>query len=132
MALRAVADGFELSATIRDKQCTLHYPAELQQAQKPPHDNIIRQLTKLGDTIYACEEVDIPADFNYFIPNSLLSDMRRQLVEKLVSQGDGSFVTSRDATRKPLHETYSYPYLNNIANQVARDFYGVKELTVMS
>ena len=129
MALRAVADGFELSATIRDKQCTLHYPAELQQAQKPPHDNIIRQLTKLGDTIYACEEVDIPADFNYFIPNSLLSDMRRQLVEKLVSQGDGSFVTSRDATRKPLHETYSYPYLNNIANQVARDFYGVKELT---
>ena len=129
MALRAVADGFELSATIPDKQCTLHYPAELQQAQKPPHDNIIRQLTKLGDTIYACEEVDIPADFNYFIPNSLLSDMRRQLVEKLVSQGDGSFVTSRDATRKPLHETYSYPYLNNIANQVARDFYGVKELT---
>ena len=73
--------------------------------------------------------MDIPADFNYFIPNSLLSDMRRQLVEKLVSQGDGSFVTSRDATRKPLHETYSYPYLNNIANQVARDFYGVKELT---
>ena len=129
MALRAVADGFELSATIRDKQCTLHYPAELQQAQKAPHNNIIRQLTKLGDTIYACEEVDIPADFNYFIPNSLLSDMRRQLVEKLVSQGDGSFVTSRDATRKPLHETYSYPYLNNIASQVARDFYGVKELT---
>ena len=129
MALRAVADGFELSATIHDKQCTLHYHAELQQAQKPPHDNIIRQLTKLGDTIYACEEVDIPADFNYFIPNSLLSDMRRQLVEKLVSQGNGSLVTSRDATRKPLHETYSYPYLNNIANQVARDFYGVKELT---
>ena len=129
MALRAVADGFELSATIHDKQCTLHYPAEHQQAQKLPHDNINRQLTKLGDTIYVCEEVDIPADFNYFIPNSLLSDMRRQLVEKLVSQGDGSFVTSRDATRKPLHETYSYPYLNNIANQVARDFYGVKELT---
>ena len=129
MALRAVADGFELSATIHDKQCTLHYPAELQQAQKPPHDNIIRQLTKLGDTIYACEEVDIPADFNYFIPNSLLSDMRRQLVEKLVSQGDGSLVTSRNATKKPLPVTYSYPYLNNIANQVARDFYGVKELT---
>lgn len=129
IVLRAVADGFELSATIHDKQCTLHYHAELQQAQKPPHDNIIRQLTKLGDTIYACEEVDIPADFNYFIPNSLLSDMRRQLVEKLVSQGNGSLVTSRDATRKPLHETYSYPYLNNIANQVARDFYGLKELT---
>ena len=129
IVLRAVADGFELSATIHDKQGTLHYHAELQQAQKPPHDNIIRQLTKLGDTIYACEEVDIPADFNYFIPNSLLSDMRRQLVEKLVSQGNGSLVTSRDATRKPLHETYSYPYLNNIANQVARDFYGLKELT---
>ena len=86
MALRAVSDGFELSAAIVGSdqaapERTLHYPAEHQQAQKPPHDNIVRQLTKLGDTIYTCSEVDIPADFNFFIPNSVLSDMRRQLVE---------------------------------------------------
>ena len=129
MVLRAVSDGFELSATIHDKQCVLHYPAALQQAQKPPHDNIIRQLTKLGDTIYTCSEVDIPEDFNYFIPNSLLSDMRRQLVEKLASQRDGSFVTSRNTVEKPPRETYPYPYLYNIANRMACDFYGTSEKT---
>ena len=80
MALRAVSDGFELSAVNQ----VVHVPAEHQLAQRPQRDNIIRQLTKLGDTIYTCSEVDIPADFNYFIPNSLLSDMRRQLVEVLL------------------------------------------------
>ena len=152
MALRAVADGFELSATIHDKQSTLHYPAEHQQAQKPPHDNIIRQLTKLGDTIYTCADVDIPADFNYFIPNSVLSDMRRQLVEIIKRKEESELgfaacyrrdarkrkentpaAVSRDNTNLfPLSSflfPLKHPYLYNIANQVARDFYGAKELT---
>ena len=127
MTLRDVADGFELSASIHDKKYTLHYPAALQQAQKPPHDNIIRQLTKLGDTIYVCEAVDIPAGFNYFIPNSLLSDMRRQLVEKLVSQREEPL--QLDVAKPSACAPYAYPYLNNIANQMARDFYGAKELS---
>ena len=127
MALRAVADGFELSASVHDKKYTLYYPAALQQAQKPPHDNIIRQLTKLGDTICVCEEVDIPAGFNYFIPNSLLSDMRRQLVEKLVSQREDPLQIK--AAKLGAYVPYAYPYLNNIANQMARDFYGAKELS---
>ena len=127
MALRAVADGFELSASVHDKKYTLYYPAALQQAQKPPHDNIIRQLTKLGDTICVCEEVDIPAGFNYFLPNSLLSDMRRQLVEKLVSQREDPLQIK--AAKPGAYVPYAYPYLNNIANQMARDFYGAKELS---
>ncbi|MBQ6179074.1 MAG: U32 family peptidase, partial [Bacteroidales bacterium] len=102
LSLRAVADGFTLSASIlplsRGSQRgsdqpplsdskhmgtvpLIHISANHIPAQKPPHDNIIRQLSKLGDTIYTCSSVDIPADFNYFIPNSVLSDMRRSLVE---------------------------------------------------
>ena len=102
---------------------------EHQQAQKPPRENIIRQLSKMGDTIYICEEVSIPDDFNYFIPNSVLSDMRRQLIEKLNNHGDRSLMVSQAVIKdsSPVI-SYPYPYLYNIANHVARDFYGAKEL----
>lgn len=42
-------------------------------AQKPQHDNIVRQLSKLGGTIYECREVEIKnqAD-NYFIQAAYL------------------------------------------------------------
>ena len=75
LSLRAVDGGFELSAG----DVSTFLAAEHQQAQKPPRENIIRQLSKLGDTIYECEGVDIPANFNYFIPNSVLTEMRRRL-----------------------------------------------------
>jgi putative protease len=129
MALRAVSDGFELSA---DNHVVIHWPSEHQQAQKPPHDNIVRQLTKLGDTIYTCDEVAIPEDFNYFIPNSILSDMRRALVEKLLSQKDDSSVVSHDVVRNTSHsDTPSYPnsYCYNISNRLSQQFYGAKELS---
>jgi putative protease len=143
LALRAVDDGFELSVNQGD--CPLcaeftkymgtvpmiHLPSEHIPAQKPPHENIIRQLSKLGDTVYTCSGVDIPDDFNYFIPNSVLSEMRRSLVEKLVSQRDGSFVTSRDITKEPvsLIPSYPYTYLYNISNRLSQQFYGLSEKT---
>jgi putative protease len=127
LSLRAVDDGFELG-TMNQK---IRFRADHIPAQKPPHENIIRQLSKLGDTIYTCSSVDIPADFNYFIPNSVLSDMRRALVEKLVSQGDGSFVTSiADVTKEPSPcDTYPYTYLYNISNHLSQQFYGAKNLS---
>jgi len=126
LSLRAVADGFELSV-VNHRDSIVHFSAEHQMAQKPQRENIIRQLTKFGDTIYTCEEVDIPEDFNYFIPNSVLADMRRQLVEKMVIQGDGSFVTS--AITKEPSPCYPYPYLYNISNRLSQQFYGAKQLT---
>ena len=126
IALRAVDDGFELSAG----EVSVHFVAEHQIAQKSPRENLVRQLSKLGDTIYTCTAVDIPEDFNYFIPNSQLSEMRRQLVEKLASDSSSSRDSrnSRDS-RKSSHPGYPYPYLYNISNQKACDFYGAKGLT---
>ena len=128
ISLCAVDGGFTLSALNQ----TIHFSVEHLQAQKPPHENIVRQLSKLGDTIYTCSAVDIPNDFNYFIPNSVLSEMRRTLVEKLVSQTDGSSVTSRTITKEPSPcdiPSYPYTYLYNISNHLSRQFYGVKDLS---
>ena len=131
MSLHATEDGFSLSATIHDQTCTVLVSQEHQVAQKSPRENIIRQLTKLGDTIYMCSEVDIPSDFNYFIPNSVLSEMRRQLVDQfcqlnLAQKPEALPIRGRNESSPPA---YPYPYLYNISNRLSQRFYNAEELT---
>ena len=146
ISLQAIAEGFELTATILSQSSalaplTVSFTAEHQEAQKPPRENIIHQLSKLGDTIYVCSEVEIPADFNFFIPNSLLSEMRRSLTDQLQrlgmkTQTHASAVaeaqektTDRQATAVGTPPAYSYPYLYNISNRLSQTFYGANQKT---
>ena len=140
MHLSATADGFSLSAD----GMTVSVPCEHQTAQKPQQENIQRQLSKLGGTIYECAEVTFDADFAYFIPNSVLSELRRLLVEALInpdgktvrhtvlggSLTDGHTVLGGFATEHAsAPPRYPHAYLYNIANQQARDFYQASGLT---
>ena len=144
ISLQAIAEGFELTATILSQSSalaplTVSFTAEHQEAQKPPRENIIRQLSKLGDTIYVCSEVEIPADFNFFIPNSLLSEMRRSLTDHLQRLGMKTQThasaeaqekaTDRQATAVGTPPAYSYPYLYNISNRLSQTFYGANQQT---
>ena len=133
LRLDATPDGFSLSA----EGVTVTIPCEHQQAEKPQRDNIVRQLSKMGGTPYECSGVELPADFNYFIPSSLLADLRRQWVELY---GDGSrdsgsrdsdsrASVSRASVPRASIPKYPYPYLYNISNHAAAAFYGVKEPT---
>ena len=120
----------------------IHIRAEHIQAQKPPHENIIRQLSKLGDTIYTCSGIDIPADFNYFIPNSLLSDMRRSMVALLSGNVECGVWNENSSAAESAHDSnltphstlhtprqYDHPYLYNISNRLSQQFYGTTEKT---
>lgn len=128
IVLRAVDDGYELSAG----DVAVHVTASHQLAEKSPRENLVRQLSKLGDTIYACTAVDVPEDFNYFIPNSQLSDMRRRLM-KLLRSADTyaadypiqSNLTPRSTLRTPRN--YPYPYLYNISNRLSAEFYATEK-----
>ena len=133
MHLSQTPDGYSLAA----EGVTVTIQCEHQQAEKPQHDNIVRQLSKLGGTIYECSGVDLPAGFGYFIPNSTLTDLRRRLVEAL--NGDGSrCVMPMTQKNRPQHARsqharpqyapshfYDHPYLYNIANRLSCEFYGV-------
>ena len=121
VALRAVDDGFELSAN----GVTVHFDAEHQLAQKSPRENIVRQLSKLGDTIYECAEVVVPDDFNFFIPNSQLSDMRRQLIDAM-GQAKREVKQARVGKNLGVKEL---SYQNNISNHQSAAFYGTNELS---
>ena len=104
-------------------------------AQKPQHDNIVRQLSKLGGTIYECREVEIKnqAD-NYFIPSSILTELRRNLMEDIEKNADisseekavSNHLSNAEGDNKVQawqREYDKYGYLYNIANKSAHEFY---------
>ena len=123
--LRAVPEGFTLTA----QGVSVRISCEHQEARKSPIENIRIQLSKLGDTIYSCEDVDIPDDFNYFIPNSVLSDMRRALIAELQNNRTGGQAPCEVTKRSQIAEypLYSQDYLHNISNQLSQRFYGANE-----
>ena len=123
--LRAVPEGFTLTA----QGVSVRISCEHQEARKSPIENIMIQLSKLGDTIYSCEDVDIPDDFNYFIPNSVLSDMRRALIAELQNNRTGGQAPCEVTKRSQIAEypLYSQDYLHNISNQLSQRFYGANE-----
>ncbi len=135
MTLEVTADGFSLISG----EIAVELSCEHQEAQKPQRENILRQLTKLGGTPYECNDVTLADDFNYFIPSSLLADLRRQLVASLMDQSvtpknnsalsPQTSVKNNDSTFCPQPSAPKYPYLYNISNRLACDFYGVPEAT---
>lgn len=126
LQLGVTSDGFTLSA--EGTSVTISF--EHQQAAKPPRENIIRQLSKLGGTFFECSGVDMPADFNYFIPSSLLSDMRRQLVEALSAQmGSTSHHSNASSSGQTSSSAPVSHYDPNIANRLSQQFYDSDRLT---
>ena len=125
MRLDVTDDGFALSAD----GVKVSIPCEHQQAEKPQRENIIRQLSRLGGTPYECSRVAFPDGFNYFIPSSLLAELRRKLVEGAAFEGRmcrlrGSNVPpSRVEGAAFAGRRYGLPYLYNISNRLARGFY---------
>ena len=136
MSLTATADGFLLQMG-----CTrVSVVCEHQEAVHSQRDNIVRQLSKLGGTPYECAEVRIPDDFNYFIPSSVLADMRRKVVSLY---RDSSETTCSKKSSETPHfkgetsdkpqskpEPYTYHYQYNVSNSVSRDFYCNHDISV--
>ena len=125
LSLRPTDEGFCLSSG----DVAVELPIVHQTAEKPQRENIIRQLTKLGNTPYECSEVDLPEDFNYFIPSSQLAELRRQLVYGLAHKPHESYESHRPYEPHRPNEPYPSSHLYNIANREACRFYGVDSPT---
>ncbi len=136
MELSATDNGFALTISVQntDITTTATITTGHQQAKKPQHDGICTQLSKLGNTVYECVGIKIPDGFDYFIPNSLLSDLRRQACENLTTACEDMTVSPdcgnrlRNALSIGTRETFSRPPYHsttelNIANDNAHSFY---------
>lgn len=49
-------------------------------------NNIIDKLSRLGDSVYALKDLKLNLTHNYFVPQSILNNLRRQLLEQINSQ----------------------------------------------
>lgn len=119
-----------LEAGIKDLQCKVAASREitLDTAKNPQMENIKKQLSKLGNTEFAVDGISLqPAEFPWFVPNSLLSDMRRECVEQLENRNTatpGTKSVDKNRTAPAGHfSMYPMPYMYNIANRLAEEFY---------
>ena len=86
LTLVDVEDGFELKAQIQGcKEYSMLFKAEHQLARTDQTPGVIELLSKLGDTIYEAEDVEIRFSQSWFIPRSILSGWRRMFIEKLLT-----------------------------------------------
>lgn len=152
-----VVDGFLATANIfKSVEQGLYYkaaevftPMQLQCAKRSQHDNMIAQMRKFGESKYECKHVVLKNDIDAaFIPNSVLSNVRRELIQKLdqritdelnrslISGMDRNFFANpyrldqpgereaksqKELTWQPEYGKWRYTY--NIANDAAVDFY---------
>ena len=104
-------------------------------ARREQQDNIRTQLSKLGNTPFEASKVVVGLSENWFVPSSLLADMRRRGVEKLLEARRARYPRE---TVKRVQPSVSIPfperqltYLGNVANGKARSFYqdhGVEQI----
>ena len=130
MKLAVIPNGFELTADDGRRQATTTINCEHTKAQKPQTENIMRELSKLGNTVYECKEVILPPGFDLFIPASRLSELRRRCLASILSVDGRATASTKETTAGKPH-TYIYnnvepdmkPYMLNVSNGLARTFY---------
>lgn len=108
-----------------------------EKAQKSQHDNIVKQLEKLGNTVWTANEIYInnSAD-EFFIPSSRLAAVRRELLEALentpvANHTDKQAVDETATNSVNANNTVYADTINiaNVANTTAQNYYathGVK------
>lgn len=147
--IKASAEGLHIEAKTWDEKLHINLQKDisLEKAQKSQVDNIKRQISKFGNTIFTVEDVIVePTDFPWFIPNSILAEIRRQATDELMgrlsemSENQKDTKTKDQAQQLPdngkvsFHSisSYQHPYMYNIANRLAHSFYeqeGMSDIT---
>ncbi len=124
--LEESANGFQLTAIDEDGN-QAHVAEDLNKdiAQKPQSENILKQLSKLGNSIFELSDLKIKLSDNWFLPSSYLSELRRKTIDALMVSRAEHRPVSRiqiQATSHPFPQS-QLTYLGNISNSYARDFY---------
>ena len=140
MLLGTTADGFFLQAKHDGMEevvsCTITFAHE--KAKSLQTDNMRMQLTKLGGTEFVCRQLTFSDGVEQlFLPSSLLTQLRRGVVIQLKALKPLRNQLLIAPKIKPFQQPIStlfpatyqqHPYLYNIANAAARDFYAAEGL----
>lgn len=143
--LRELTFGFSL--TVTDEQghgITVNFARDKELARTAQTHNIESQLAKLGATTLVARRVEVHFTANWFIPTSVLADMRREGVAAYERMQRLRYSLPSTPRREVVPSTPAAPssyvaslgghltYLGNVANRSAAHYYrtcGVREVS---
>ena len=143
-----ISDGFRLVATNENVSVSLQCHKDIAKNPEKALETIRTKLSQWGDTKFVVENIDIQLDTIYFIPASVLGEMKRQLVAELESSfrlkhnevkrngeilhqrkhlGKEDLFASGECSRfarvSTTLEMTRLSYLANVTNSLSRKFY---------
>ncbi len=146
LKLSDTAEGLKLSAFVDDTvraDVEIHCQKDIAKNPEKSLENIRTKLSQWGDTKFTIESVDIDFKEVYFIPNSVLGELKRQLVVKLeetlvkrhfdcseaewrnhrhLNDSEQNFSGDFSTTLR-FARNDGLSYLGNVTNSLSRQFY---------
>lgn len=119
-------NGFRLSAIDEDGvQAAVSIDWAKEPATKELGDQLNKQLSKLGNTIYKADAIRINFQQSWFIPVSLLASLRRELVDALLLERSMSYKAPLRGVKKEgtVFPQKTLSYLGNVSNSLSRKAY---------
>ncbi len=127
MVLREIPDGFSLFMADEDgNKVALPLRMEKQLARSEQQDNLKKQLSKLGNTPFEAESIEICLSQNFFIPSSQLAEARRMAIDKLVQVRKITYrqeVARMSSLHTGFYQGKNLSYLANAMNRAAVEAY---------
>ena len=122
----ATSDGFALTLTDTwGGSVTVTRTFSAEPAVKPQEENIRTQLSRLGTTPFEAARITVDMHENLFVPSSLLGEMRREAVDRLLSERLARRTRRRRRAESPtaVYPSSTVDYTANISNAKAEAFY---------
>lgn len=119
-------NGFNLEFKDEDGyMATVSIDLSKELARSPQMENISRQLTKLGNTYFHSINISVEMNEEWFIPSSVLANMRREAVDQLIIERKKGYNRITQNINKTTHSYLSkeLTYLGNVMNTKAEQFY---------
>ena len=136
LELSETSEGFRLTSINENVSICLQCQKDIAKNPEKALETIRTKLSQWGDTKFVIENIDIQLDTVYFIPASVLGEMKRQLVAELElsfrlkrskAERNGEILSDTMHKNKEVFSTTlemtRLSYLANVTNSLSRKFY---------
>ncbi len=121
-------NGFNLIASDEDGnkvECPLDSIKEPAKNQERAKDQLVKQLSKSGDTPFQIKAVNLELSQLWFLPASQLNSLRREALEKLENTRIQNYSPAKrkDSNTDSVYPMENIDYMGNVANKLSESFY---------
>ncbi|MFH0976923.1 MAG: U32 family peptidase [Spirochaetota bacterium] len=128
LILAETDNGFKLTLTDEDgyfSSSEISSSKDISRSDKADYEQIKKQLSKLGGTIFAASDIKIMFSENYFLPVSILNELRRNAVWKLLETRKANYKVKHSEIKKTqtIYPNKKIDFRYNVSNHLAEEFY---------